>query len=142
MTEEMTPSSQQPSNQARDKEAEQTAFIHSTMDKFLSAADVERVYGAPIQHGDYMVIPTAEIVGGMGFGVGSGGASGEQGNGSGSGGGGGGNVFSRPVAVVVAGPQGVEVQPVFDITKIALTGITAFGFMIATVRSFRRGPRG
>jgi uncharacterized spore protein YtfJ len=43
-----------------------------TMEEFLSAADVRVVYGEPIQHGDTTIIPTAEVLCGLGFGVGSG----------------------------------------------------------------------
>lgn len=113
-----------------------------TIDQFLQVADVEQAYGKPIEHAGYIVIPTAEVVAGMGFGVGSGGATGDEGQGGfGNGGGGGGRSFSRPVAVIVASDQGVEVQPVLDVSKIALTALTAFGFMIATLARFSRGPQ-
>jgi uncharacterized spore protein YtfJ len=62
--------------------------------------------------------------------------------GNGGGGGGGGRIFSRPVAVIVASPQGVEVKPVLDTTKIALAAVTAFGFMFSMMARMRRGPRG
>jgi uncharacterized spore protein YtfJ len=117
--------------------------VESTLDRFLSTADESRAIGEPITHGDHMLIPTTEVVAGLGFGVasGGGGPQGSSGRGFGGGGGGGGNAFSRPVAVIVAGPNGVEVKPIMDITKIALTALTAFGFMLATVSRIRRGPR-
>jgi uncharacterized spore protein YtfJ len=116
-----------------------------TMEEFLAAADVRVVYGEPIMHEDTMIIPTAEILCGLGFGLG--GAMGKDthdnpenpSQGSGSGGGGGGRILSRPVAVVVASPEGVRVEPVFDITKIALAGLTAFGFMVGMM--FRMSSR-
>jgi uncharacterized spore protein YtfJ len=133
-----------------DNEADFTAstnrqfdVLESTLDRFLSTADESRAIGEPIVHGDHMIIPTAEVVAGLGFGVGSGGASAkqsEQENGFGSGGGGGGKAFSRPVAVIIAGPNGVEVTPILDTTKIALTALTAFGFMLATISHFMKGP--
>jgi hypothetical protein len=83
------------------------------------------VYGEPVQQGDTTVIPTAEVLGTLGFGVGEGAGDGGKG-GYGAGGGGGGRSFSRPVAVIVIGPGGVEVKPVMDLTKIALAGITAW----------------
>ncbi len=116
----------------------QNQTVQATLDRFLSTADVERAYGKPIQQGDRWIIPTAEVVAGLGFGVGLGHGGGDAG---GSGGGGGGRAFSRPVAVIVVGPEGVEVTPVLDVTKIALTALTAFGFMIATLCQFRKGPR-
>lgn len=112
-------------------------MYQDTVEEFLAAADVRVVYGEPIQHDDTMIIPTAEVLCGMGFGVGSGtGISADRdvdkpSQGSGVGGGGGGRILSRPVAVVVASPEGVRVEPVIDITKIALAGLTAMGFMIS-----------
>ena len=122
-------------------------MFQDTMEEFLAAADVRVVYGEPIQHDDTMIIPTAEVLCGLGFGVGSGsgyGTSAEQNpdqpsQASGSGGGGGGRILSRPVAVVVASPEGVRVEPVVDITKIALAGLTALGFMVGMM--FRMSSR-
>jgi uncharacterized spore protein YtfJ len=120
-------------------------MAQSTMEEFLATADVRAVYGEPIQHGETTIIPTAEVLAGMGFGFGSGKGTGEDQNtgkptqGSGSGGGGGGRVLSRPVAVVVASPEGVRVEPVVDITKIALAGLTALGFMVGMM--FRMSSR-
>ncbi len=116
-----------------------------TMEEFLAAADVRVVYGEPIMHEDTMIIPTAEILCGLAFGTGGGSGQDTHENpdnpsrGSGSGGGGGGRILSRPVAVVVASPEGVRVEPVFDITKIALAGLTAFGFMVGMM--FRMSSR-
>ena len=110
--------------------------FQDTMEEFLATADVSVVYGEPIQHEDTLIIPTAEVLAGLGFGFGSGSGNSPEGTdqkpaeGSGFGGGGGGRVLSRPVAVVVASPEGVRVEPVIDITKIALAGLTALGFMV------------
>lgn len=104
--------------------------VQSTLERFLDTADVKHVYGEPIRHGDTVVIPTAEVLAGLGFGAGSGSGTGEEGRGGGGGGGGGGRTFSRPVAVVVVSPEGVRVQEVIDPTKIALAAITAGGFMV------------
>ena len=119
--------------------------FQDTMEEFLAAADVRVVYGEPIMHDDTMIIPTAEVLCGVGFGIGSGsGSSTEQSadkpmQGAGSGGGGGGRILSRPVAVVVASPEGVRVEPVVDITKIALAALTAVGFMVGMM--FRMSSR-
>jgi uncharacterized spore protein YtfJ len=122
------------------------SIVQDTMSQFLSAADVQAVYAEPVQHGDTTVIPCAEVLSLAGFGVGTGYGSGgnEQGqpntggSGGGGGGGGGGRVLSRPVAVIVVSPGGVDVKPVVDVTKLALAGITAWGFMLATVFRMRR----
>lgn len=129
--------------------------VQETFELFLETADVSRVYGEPIQHGETIIIPAAEILTGLGFGLGygAGSAQGEDmsegdatesgsgrgsGSGSGGGGGGGGRTLSRPVAVIVAGPDGVQVQPVVDPTKIALAALTAFGFMAGMLMRMRR----
>jgi len=115
------------------------------MEKFIATADVEKVYGKPIKSGDTLIVPTAEILCAMGFGVGSGSGDqmdGEEGNrGEGSGGGGGGRVLSRPVAVVIASPEGVRVEPIIDPTKIALAALTAAGFILSMLFRMMRGPR-
>jgi len=46
--------------------------INSTMESFLETASVDRVYGAPIEVGSTVIIPTAENLVIMGFGAGSG----------------------------------------------------------------------
>ena len=111
--------------------------MQQNMDKFLSAAHVDAVYGAPIVHEDSLIIPTAEVLSFAGFGIGGGSGTGpasenpEAGSpeGEGFGGGGGGRVLSRPVAVIIASPEGVRVEPVVDVTKIGLAALTAAGFM-------------
>lgn len=42
---------------------------------------------------------------------------------------------------MVIGPNGVEVKPVLDVTKIALAALTAWGFMAAMVVRMMRRPR-
>jgi uncharacterized spore protein YtfJ len=107
------------------------------MERLIAAADVSKVYAAPITHGDRLLIPAAEIVAAAGFGMGSGSGIDERGGGGsprrggGGGGGGGGKTFVRGVAVVVSSPAGVEVRPVIDVTKIALAALTAAGFVWA-----------
>ena len=123
--------------------------VNDRLEQFIDRADVSAVYGKAIRQGDTYLIPTAEIITAMGFGIGEGGAGGEAdpekpsngGEASGGGGGGGGTSQARPVAVIVAGPQGVHVQPIYDWTKIYLAALTTFGFMIATLAKFSRDPR-
>ena len=116
--------------------------IEDTLDTFLGAATVEAVFGEPVEHDGSLIIPMAEILSGVGFGMGYGygkseadGKEDQPGNkdnvGSGSGGGGGGRVLSRPVGVIIASQEGVRVEPVVDVTKIALAALTAGGFITA-----------
>ena len=118
--------------------------IQTTMDRFLSAANVEAVYGPPIREGEYIVVPAAEVLSIAGFGLGGGtGAQGtgeNENTGSGGGGGGGGRVLSRPVAAVVISPAGVRVEPIIDVTKVILAVFTTLGFM-AAMMSRMRGKR-
>jgi len=130
--------------------------INSTMESFLETASVERVYGAPIEVGDTVIIPTAENLVIMGFGGGAGygvadfenkkdeeaSPPGEgTGEGGGGGGGGGGRTLSRPVAVIIASPEGVRVEPVADRTKVIMAAITAAGFVAGMFMKMSRGPK-
>ena len=132
--------------------------VDTTLDRFLDAASVDMVYGEPIEYGNTLIIPSAELVAGLGFGVGAGSFTQPKkeqkekeedepkedqsgGSGGGGGGGGGGRIFSRPVAVIIASPEGVVIKPVVDTTKIALAALTAAGFMFSVLSRMRRGPR-
>lgn len=128
--------------------------INSTMDSFLETASVERVYGKPVEVGEIKIIPTAENLVIMGFGAGGGYGSadfdkeeedtepGERtGEGGASGGGGGGRILSRPVAIVIASPEGVRVEPVADRTKVIMAAITAAGFVAGMFLRMTRGPK-
>ena len=121
--------------------------IQSTMESFYATAGVDHVYAGPVEHGDTLIIPAAEVLVGMGFGSGMGYGSGTSpgeggdGEGGGGGGGGGGRTLSRPVAVIIASPEGVRVEPVLDPTKIALAAITASGFMLAMMMRMLKPKR-
>jgi uncharacterized spore protein YtfJ len=120
--------------------------VSRVMEKLLEAADVSKVYGEPIAHGDRLLLPAAEVVAIAGFGMGSGGGvavqqQGRKSRGSGGGGGGGGKTLARSIAVVVMSPEGVDVRPVLDFTKIALAALTAAGFVVAAWKGMKR-PRG
>ena len=132
--------------------------VQETLELFLETANVDRVYGEPIAYGETILIPAAEVLTGLGFGLGYGsgtaqgeekpdgsgagcGAGGGTGSGSGGGGGGGGRTLSRPVAVIIASPDGVRVQPIVDPTKIALAALTAVGFMAGMMLRMRRAAR-
>jgi uncharacterized spore protein YtfJ len=117
------------------------------LEKLVSAADTTKVFGAPVTSGEYTVITAAEVGSGGGFGSGMGfgvpnrgrrkgseesgaedkGAAGPLGEGAGGGGGGGGGSMGRPVAAIVISPDGVEVKPVLDMSKMGLAGIALVG---------------
>ena len=116
-------------------------MVQETLETFLESADVSKVYAEPIEHEGNMIIPAAEILSGVGFGAGygAGGPLDEDGGGSGGGGGGGGRTLARPVAVIISDKNGVRVEPVMDPTKIALTALTAFGFIFGTLAKMKKG---
>lgn len=114
---------------------------------------IDRVFGAPVQSGDQTVITASEVVLGLGMGMGLGMGSGSSpvmdteggatgtGQGSGGGGGGGGMSRGRPVAAIVMGPEGVRVEPILDLTQVALAFFTMFGTMIIMMGRMRRAMR-
>jgi uncharacterized spore protein YtfJ len=126
------------------------------MEKLLSAAQPSAVYGKPVDAEGYTIITASEVVAGGGFGSGGGVGitpeppaaaesdeeepAGQQGGGGGGGGGGGSS--GRPVAVIIIGPEGVEVEPVVDATKIALAFFTALGAILTTLFRIRRAAMG
>jgi uncharacterized spore protein YtfJ len=111
----------------------------AVLKRLFDVATPASIYSAPIVAGDRTIITASEVTVGMGLGVGAG--ADQQGNGGGGGGGGGGS-FARPVAVIAIGPHGVNVEPVVDVTKIALALFTAVGAMMIAGRRMRRASRG
>ena len=127
--------------------------LPSVLEKIFSAAQPEAVYSKPVEANNYTVITASEVTSGGGFGSGSGfgpetpsspekrsseeGARAETVSGGGGMGGGGGS-SGRPVAIIIIGPEGVSVRPVFDLTKIALAGITAWITAVAVLSKVRR----
>lgn len=128
--------------------------IDSTMQTFIESASVEKVYGKPIEVGDLKIITASENLVAMGFaaGAGSGSANFEQdeedtepgegvGEGVAKGGVGGGRTLTRPVAVIIASPEGVRIEPVADRTKVIMAAITAAGFVAGMFLRMSRGPK-
>jgi uncharacterized spore protein YtfJ len=117
------------------------------MGKLADVADPARVFSAPVVVGEFTIITASEVGAGLGFGYGGGGGGdvraepdSKQANGFGMGGGGGGGSMARPVAVIAIGPDGVRVEPVVDVSKIALTLFTTIGgIALALGRMSRAG---
>ncbi len=137
---------------AAEKTQKQAAGV---VEKLFDVARPSSVYGEPITVGDHTVITASEVSVGMGIGLGIGGGEGRggptegmseeepemegEGAGLGGGGGGGGASLARPVAVISVGPEGVQVEPVVDPTKIAIAFFTALGTMFIMRSRMRRG---
>lgn len=113
--------------------------LNELVGRLFEVAKVTAVYSEPVISGDYTVITASELMVGMGAGFGGGGGTGKDGEeGSGGGGGGGGSTMARPVAVISIGPNGVQVEPIVDPTKIAITLFTALGAMWVALAKMRR----
>jgi uncharacterized spore protein YtfJ len=98
-------------------------------DKIFGAARASAVYSEPVTAGAYTIITASEVAGGGGFGSATGSIAGS---------GGGGGASGRPVAVIVVGPDGVQVKPIFDVTKIGLAVLTTWAAMLTTLVQRRR----
>ena len=112
--------------------------------KLFDVTRPDAVFSQPITVGEHTIINASEYTAGMGVGYGSGGgtgpAAGEETNeasGYGGGGGGGGTTMARPVATIIVGPSGVRVEPIVDVTKIAITMFTALGAMAMALRKMK-----
>ena len=125
------------------------------VEKLFDVAQPSSVYAEPVTAGDQTIITASEGSVGMGFGIGMGGGEGRgvpkgdtgeeeaefegEGSGLGGGGGGGGASLARPVAVISVGPEGVQVEPVVDPTKIAIALFTTLGTMFFMLSRMRKG---
>jgi uncharacterized spore protein YtfJ len=115
------------------KEAQPTIEMTTEfMSKMADVANVNAVFGQPIQRGDTIVIPCSEVSigGGLGFGRGPA-TTNEQGKVAvGQGGGAGGGATGRPLAVIVMSPEGVRVNPIMDMTKVGLAVLSTTAFVL------------
>lgn len=104
--------------------------------RLLDVARTDAVYSQPLHQGDTTVIVASELTAsmGVGFGGGEGDDPADGSNGSGGGGGGGGFALGRPVAVISIDAHGVTVQPIFDLTKVAIAALTALGALFVAYR--------
>ena len=127
---------------------EDTQAANELLSKIFELTSPDAIYGQPVTQGEYTVITASELVAGVGAGYGGGGgipseqgAEGGPGAGYGGGGGGGGGSIGRPVAAISIGPDGVRVEPIVDVTKVAIAFFTAFGAMWMALSRMRRAGR-
>ncbi len=101
--------------------------VERSLAKIHDGTSVGAVFSAPTTVGDTVVFTAAAVqrMGGFCFGAGGGADDDDAGTCGGGGGGGGGNSEGRPVAVITVGPNGVEVKPVLDLTRIGVTALAA-----------------
>ncbi len=134
--------------------------LSALFEKMFNSTRPGVVFSEPIQAGDYTLITASEVSGGGMYFSGVGGGvspkgkeEGEQpdkppaneeettSSGGGAGASGGGWSGARPVATIIVGPNGVQVQPVVDVTKIFLAMFTAMGAMFLARRRMKRFSR-
>ena len=110
-----------------------------TIQRLLDVAQPHAVFKEPVKVGDQVVITANELSVGLGIGFGGGSGTDDEGeSGHGGGGGGGGASMGRPVAAVIITPDGVRVEPIVDVTKIAIAFFTALGAIFVAARRIRR----
>jgi len=114
------------------------------MGRLFDVTRPDAVFSQPVTMGDHTIINASEYSATLGMGYGGGGGGGpnpeepeQQANGIGGGGGGGGATMSRPVAAIIVSPDGVRVEPIVDVTKIAITMFTALGAMAMALRKMK-----
>lgn len=119
---------------------------HKLLGKLFDITKPEAIYSPPVTVGDVTVITASEYTAGLGVGYGGGGgtsgdeadAAGEAATGYGGGGGGGGGTVGRPVAAIIIESGSARVEPIMDVTKVALAFITAVGAMALAWRRMRQ----
>jgi len=108
-----------------------------------------KVFGEPVVSGEYTVITASELSMGGGFGMGKstfmmGNIAPKEGEevatdaknatpAFGMGGGGGGGSSARPIALIVIGPDGAKVQPIFDLSKLVLSWMSMWGRLVPSL---------
>ncbi len=119
----------------------------AVMRDFIRLGEAQTVFSAPVTQGNVTIITASETMASLGFGYALGGGSSPGGAGSenqsseggGGGGGGGGYIITRPVAAIILGPDGVRVEPIFDLSKLLITFVTALFTFLTIANKVRRG---
>lgn len=113
-----------------------------TIDRLFDVYTPGIVFGDPVKVEDTTVITAAEVHVGMGIGFGSGSEESEDGEkGGGGGGGGGGASAGRPIAAIIIDKNGARVEPIVDVTKVALAFFTTLGALFMIFRNMRKKAR-
>jgi uncharacterized spore protein YtfJ len=114
------------------------------MERLTDVGQPGAVYSDPVTVDGHTVITASEVTVGLGYGFGGGGeATGEaEGEPGGyGGGGGGGGAGARPVAAIHVSADGVSVEPIVDVTKLALAFFTLMGSIFLMRARMRKGAR-
>lgn len=123
--------------------------VLATINRLFDVMQTRTLFSEPISAGDATIITASEVNVGMGVGFGTGMGEGEgaeegepKGSGGGVGGGGGGASMGRPVAAIIVDRNGVHVEPIVDVTKIAVVLFTALGAIFIARGKMRQAARG
>lgn len=118
-------------------------IIRNLHDRLGAAAHQDAVFGTPVQSGDRIVIPAAEVTTAMGFGFGLGRDAKKDHREAaiGGGGGGGGMGSGHPVAVIIVEPDGVRIKPILDYTKLGLGALATVGGLLLLMRAMQKTKR-
>ena len=112
--------------------------VRDLLSQVQAGARVTTAIGEPVQIGERLVIPAAEITY-CGGGGGGGGKMIEQAGGEGRGGGGGAGVRIRPLGCWVIGPQGEYWLPALDVNRaVIIAGSILMLFMLTIKMLVRR----
>lgn len=103
--------------------------VEQIMSQLVNVARADAVFGQPMERGNAVVIPCSEVSVGLGLGSGSGPID-EKGNSTGGGYGAGGGARGRPIAAIIITQEGARVEPIMDMTKIALAALSTGAFML------------
>jgi uncharacterized spore protein YtfJ len=119
--------------------------IEHTINRLMDVAKTEAIFGKPVERNGVTIIPCSEIAVGLGMGGGRGvrPTTDEQKREAGKemGGGGGGGARGRPIAVVVVTRDKVSVQPIPNVTRIAVSLFTTLGFIVLGLVQLQRARR-
>ena len=107
--------------------------LRDVLAQVQTGARVSTAVGEPVQVGERVIIPVAEVSYGGGGGGGGGKAPGEHGEGSGGGGGGGVNI--RPLGCWVVGPVDERWVPALDVNRAVMIGGALIMLTLVTVRT-------
>lgn len=119
--------------------------VERVMERVVHQASAMAIFGQPVQRSETIVIPCADVVMGMGIGSGSGAGIENgphqrlEGPKGGAGAGGGSGMRGRPVAAIVITPSRVYVDPIVDVTRIALAALATAGFVVYWLTHLKRG---
>jgi len=107
--------------------------LRDLLSQVQAGARVSTAVGDPVQVGDRVVIPVAEVA--YGGGGGGGGGKGLEEQAGGSGGGGGGAVRIRPLGCWVIGPDEELWVPSLDVNRMVMIGSAVFALLLITIRT-------